>query len=228
MLLNTRTLLRLHIEAVWGIQLPSIDQNDIELLSTGRQPGWALYVADLNSERIAIWRPDVAPTERQELLTRINEALKASSTLNIDPQIDREVAFHYTDPPTISITTAQEIARRLSSEDQELIKAFDPDAYADFFHRETQPFIGVIKDGKLLSVAHSSRRTVEACELGILTHPEARRKGYALAATIVWTRAILQEKLVPIYSADASNTASLQLANAAGYQAFARGASIND
>ena len=63
---------------------------------------------------------------------------------------------------------------------------------------------------------------MEACELGIDTLPEARRQGYALAATILWTQAVLQERLVPIYSADASNTASLGLADAAGYRAFAR------
>jgi len=83
----------------------------------------------------------------------------------------------------------------------------------------------VIAD-QLLSLAHSFRRTREACELGIDTVPEARRKGYALAATILWTRAVLQEGLVPIYSALAENTASLRLADAAGYRAFARIASF--
>ena len=62
---------------------------------------------------------------------------------------------------------------------------------------------------------------MEACELGIDTLPEARHQGYALAATILWTQAVLQERLVPIYSADAFNTASLRLADAAGYRAFA-------
>jgi len=73
-----------------------------------------------------------------------------------------------------------------------------------------------------MSLAHSSRRTKEACELGIDTLPEARRRGYALAATILWTRAVIQEGLVPLYSALAENTASLRLAAAAGYRVFAR------
>lgn len=57
---------------------------------------------------------------------------------------------------------------------------------------------------------------------------EARRKGYALAATVMWAQAVLQERLVPLYSGDASNTASLHLADAAGYRAFARLAPLND
>jgi len=78
----------------------------------------------------------------------------------------------------------------------------------------------------LLSLAHSSRRTTQTCELGIDTLPEACQRGYALAATIVWTQMILQEGLVPLYSAEASNAPSLRLASAAGYRAFARGASF--
>jgi hypothetical protein len=76
----------------------------------------------------------------------------------------------------------------------------------------------------LLSVAHSSRRTAQACELGIETRPEARRQRYALAATVVWSAAINDEGLTPIYSALAENTASLRLAVAAGYRVFARAA----
>jgi RimJ/RimL family protein N-acetyltransferase len=69
---------------------------------------------------------------------------------------------------------------------------------------------------------------MEACELGIDTLPEARRRGYALAATIVWTRAVMQEGLVPLYSALAENTASLRLAAVAGYRVFARIASFEE
>jgi len=52
--------------------------------------------------------------------------------------------------------------------------------------------------------------------------PKLVEKVYALAATILWTRAVLQEGLVPIYSVLAENTASLRLADAAGYRAFAQ------
>ncbi len=109
----------------------------------------------------------------------------------------------------------------MTEQDRALIEAFEPDAHDYYFRPEKQPLVGVVISGLLLSLAHSSRRTPEACELGIDTLPEARQRGYALAATIVWTQAVLQERLLPIYSADASNTASLRLADAAGYRAFA-------
>jgi predicted GNAT family acetyltransferase len=84
----------------------------------------------------------------------------------------------------------------------------------------------VLVDGRLCSIAHSSRRTREACELGINTLPEARRKGYALAATVAWSAAIVQEGLTPIYSALATNTPSLNLACAAGYREIARAVTL--
>ena len=64
--------------------------------------------------------------------------------------------------------------------------------------------------------------------MGIDTLPEARRRGYALAATIVWAQTVLREGLVPIYSALAENTASLRLAAAAGYRPFARVATFEE
>ncbi len=117
---------------------------------------------------------------------------------------------------------AHTIARPLTSQDQSLIDPFHPGAFGDYLHPEMQPLIGVVISGRLLSLAHSSRRTQEACELGIDTVPEARRKGYALAATIVWAQTVLRDGLIPIYSTLAENTASLRLAAAAGYRPFAR------
>ena len=49
-----RTLLRLHVEAVWGVRLPSFALNDIELLRDGSQPSWNLCAADLAEGRIYI------------------------------------------------------------------------------------------------------------------------------------------------------------------------------
>ncbi|MGH2478778.1 MAG: hypothetical protein ACRDHW_03880, partial [Ktedonobacteraceae bacterium] len=75
MFLSDRALLRLHIEAVWGVQLPVIEQDEIELLPTSSLPPWRLYVADLADGRVTIWRRDVAQVERETLLTRLAEVL---------------------------------------------------------------------------------------------------------------------------------------------------------
>jgi RimJ/RimL family protein N-acetyltransferase len=217
-----RTLLRLHVEAVWDVRLPSLVLNDVELLPDGSQPSWNLCAADQASGRVYMWRPGVTTMEREALRLRGSEALVFPPIGAPLPGVHREVALSLVAPPRLDEATARTIARPLTEKDRALVEAFEPDALDYYFRPERQPLIGVVISGHLLSLAHSSRRTPEACELGIETRAFARQKGYGLAATIGWTQAILQESLVPIYSADASNTPSLRLADAAGYRTFAR------
>ena len=226
MLSKQRTLLRLHVEAVWGVQLPPLTQENVELLSTGHQPTWKLYTARMDNEQISIWRPDVPQSERAELQARLNEALTLPAKASTVPEISREIAFQHIATPATGTDTAQKLARILTPQDLPLLKVFDPDYAERYFQSALRPLVGTIVNGRLLSLAHSSRRTAEACELGIETSPEARRRGYALAATLLWTTTVAQEELVPIYSALASTFASLALAHAAGYRAVARAATI--
>ncbi len=226
MLSKDRTLLRLHVEAVWGIRLPLLEQNDVELLRESPQPAWKLCAADITDGRLHIWRPDVHSEERAALRLRVNEVLSFSPIMASIAGVSREIAFSLVASPRIDEDAASSIARPLTVQDRPLIEDFDPGFSDDYLNLEKHPFIGVVVDGRLLSLAHSSRRTWEACELGIDTLPEARRRGYALAATILWARAVMQEGLIPIYSALAENTASLHLAEAAGFQAFARAATF--
>ncbi len=226
MVSKERELLRLHVEAVWGVQLPLLEHNECELLSMSSQPSWRLYVADIAAARIYIWRPDVVASEREALRLQVSAALASPPASTSLAHVGREVALSFTASPAIELDTARRIARPLSLQDQSLIELFQPGLSSDLLHPANRPPIGVIDAGRLLCVAHSSRRTSVACELGIETLPSARRKGYALAATILWTHAILQEGLVPIYSASAENMPSLRLAAAAGYRAFAHGATF--
>ncbi|GAC1305954.1 MAG: hypothetical protein NVSMB27_44490 [Ktedonobacteraceae bacterium] len=217
-----RTLMRLHVEAVWDVRLPSLVLTDVELLPDGFQPSWNLCAADQASGRVYLWRPGVTTMEREALRLRVSEALEFPPIGAPMPGVHREVALSLVAPPRLDEATARNIARPLTEKDRALVEAFEPDALDYYFRPERQPLIGVVISGHLLSLAHSSRRTPDACELGIETRAFARQKGYALAATIGWTQAILQESLVPIYSADVSNTPSLRLADAAGYRTFAR------
>lgn len=219
MISTDRTLLRLHVEAVWGVQLSSITSNDLDLLPESARPAWKLCVAEIATGRVHIWRPDVNAAEREELHLQIDEALAFPPIATAIPDVSREVALSQVASPRLDIETARSIARPLTPDDHELIERFWS---GDLLEDNTHPLFGVVVAGRLLSLAHSSRRTPEACELGIETLPEARRKGYALAATILWAHAVAQEGLVPIYSASAENTASLRLAEAAGYRSFAR------
>ena len=84
----------------------------------------------------------------------------------------------------------------------------------------------MVEQGRLLSIAHSSRRTDRACELGINTLPTARRRGFARACVLAWAEAVAAEGLEPLYSANAANTASLALAAACGYRPIARAAQV--
>ncbi|WP_165422948.1 GNAT family N-acetyltransferase [Ktedonosporobacter rubrisoli] len=222
------TLLRLHIEAVWGIQLPPLTHHTVELLAEGKQPSWKLYAAEIANTQLAIYRPDIALSEREALFARARQALACPPTAYADPQhISREVALEQVAKPSISMATAQRMARLLTLTDQEAVDRFEPGEVEYYFHSERRPLVGVIVEGRLLCIAHSSRRTAQACELGIETLPEARRRGYALAATLLWADAVAREGLISFYSASATNTASLRLAAAAGYRAFAQGVTID-
>jgi GNAT acetyltransferase len=216
-----RRLLRLHIEAVWGVRLPQVVQDEIEVLPAGVQPCWKLLVAEVANERLHIWRPDVMDRERKALLMQASKALAMPSTETPAAGISREVALHLTAQSVPGVAGAEQIARLLTSGDQPLLEALQDDLGETYRDAEKRPLIGVVINGRLVSLAHSSRRTSEACELGVDTLPEARRQGYALAVTILWTRMVLQEGLVPLYSALADNKASLALAAAAGYRVFA-------
>lgn len=231
MLYTDRAFLRLHVEAVWGVQLPSIVDDDVVLIQDAPQPSWKLYVAkmaDGTDSSIHIWRSDVGIEERSVLLKRGTEALTLPSTGTVTAGISREVALHLAVHPVLEVATAQKIARFLTEYDQALVETFEPGSAEYYFRADRYPLVGVFAEGQLLSLAHSSRRTAEACELGIDTLPQARRKGYALAATIVWAATVAQEGLVPLYSALAENAASLALAVAAGYRAFARAVTVDD
>jgi hypothetical protein len=226
MMLTDRAMLHLHIEAVWGVKLPPVEANEMCLLPESVRPGWRLCAADLAEERVLIWREGVvAAGERADLLARLDEAWRLPEGA-APPDISREVAFRLAAVPALDLVAAQHTARPLTSDDYALIEAFQPGAAESMLRPELRPLMGVVVDGRLLSLAHSSRRTAEACELGIDTLPAVRRRGYALAATVTWSAAILTEGLTPLYSALAENSASLRLAAAAGYRRFVRAVTI--
>lgn len=218
--LTDQQLLRLHMEAVWNVQLLDSMQDEVELLPESPLPNWKLCAVHLAYSVVHIWRPNVSVAERAVLRARVNDIMAAPPEIAI-PEIHREVALAQRTSPKIDIEAARRIARVLTMQDRPLVAAF-PDYDEDYFQSERYPFVGVVIDGRLLSLAHSSARVRDACELGIDTLPEARRKGYALAATILWAHTVSQEGIVPLYSARMDNIASLRLADAAGYHAFAR------
>lgn len=212
--MTEREFLRLHIEAVWGISVPPLDAASVELLP-GALPPWQLYLARLaTGEQITLWRPDATAARRAEALQR--EQL-AGDTFDPALGMSREVVL-WQAGATGSAHATSPGARLLTADDAALVEAFEAGTIPYFLDPQRAPCYGVIVDGRLVSVAHSSRRTSTACELGINTLPDARQRGYARAATLAWTAAVRDEGLTPIYSAFAWNSASLRLAAAAGYR----------
>ncbi|HEY6407219.1 MAG TPA: GNAT family N-acetyltransferase [Ktedonobacteraceae bacterium] len=226
MVLTERTLLRLHVEAVWGVRLPSITQSDVMLLPESQRPSWKVCAAEIPGERVHIWRIGIDAIEREELLASAYEALPLPPMAAAAAGINRDIALRQVAPPSLDVESAQLIARPLTPHDEKLLETFQPGSAEYFLQPDCRPLTGVIVDGRLLSLAHSSRRTSEACELGIDTLPEARRRGYALAATVLWAATVSQEGLVPLYSTSVENEASLGLAAAAGYRVFAKVATV--
>jgi RimJ/RimL family protein N-acetyltransferase len=215
--LTDRELLRLHLEAVWNITLSVPHRTASAITMTDGVVPWSVYLATFGRSRLAIWRPDIEHDERPRLL---DEAQAAGPIWDETLKMRREVVFHFPYSRTLfrRLPQATRLARDLIADDARLVAAFETDSASYFLDREHAPCIGVVVDGRLTSIAHSSRRTAGACELGINTLAEARRQGYAAAATILWTAAVRDLGLAPIYSAFAWNTASLHLATSIGYR----------
>ncbi len=234
-----RAFLRMHVMAVWGVTFPPQFADDFALKSTSHQPHWRLCaadLADLEEGRILIWQAGTTQAQRIRTLERLAalEATEARSRASLPDLstlargIQREVALRLDAEPTLSVAEARRVARPVTRDDFELIDAFWPGEADDALLPEAQPVFGVIADGRLASMAHCSRQLAQHCELGVETRPEARRRGYALAATVAWSAAVIADGLTPIYSASAQNTASLALAHAAGYRVVARVATVDD
>jgi hypothetical protein len=220
--MSEREWLRLHVEAVWGIALPPLHGTEVELALDRALPPWSLYQASWSQERLTIWAPGIPPAQRTHLLDQVQGAGVTFDHAS-GMRCEVEVVFQQRHPPRLPSGAGLPLVRRLTEADAVLLDQFEPGEAAYYLNTQRAPCIGVVVQGGLVSVAHSSRRTPEACELGIFTLPAARRQGYARTATVAWSEAIRQEGLQPLYSASASNTASLQLAASAGYVALIQG-----
>jgi RimJ/RimL family protein N-acetyltransferase len=222
-----RAFLRLHVEAGWGVPVPPLGGVErVALVPESRRPPWSLYVARVGDTFIEIVPHGAHASARQA--ARLRDALARDPAATGDASVYREVVLRLADAapaPVVATVVAPFTVRRVARHELALMESFDVGA-ASYYQLapDRAPVFAVIAGGRVLAVAHSSRRGAEACELGIETRPEARRRGYALALARLWSAAVLAEGLAPIYSASASNTASLALAAAAGYRIAARAA----
>ena len=119
---------------------------------------------------------------------------------------------------SMSTTVDNTNCRLLTNEDAELLETMFKGCAEEL--ATAQPYVGYFCDGKIVSICRSVRKGY-GHEAGIETLPEYRRRGYAEAVLKCWTTAVRQQGYIPLYSADVTNIASLQLARKSQYVLYA-------
>jgi RimJ/RimL family protein N-acetyltransferase len=83
------------------------------------------------------------------------------------------------------------------------------------------PVVGVREGGEVVSICFCARRSERAAEAGVETAKAFRGRGFASRVVIAWARRIQAEGLMPMYSTDWGNRASLGVARKLGLVPFA-------
>lgn len=84
-----------------------------------------------------------------------------------------------------------------------------------------QPILGILEDGDAVSLCFCARRSATAAEAGIETAHPYRGRGLAPRVATAWAAAVRAESLVPIYSTQWTNPASLAVARNLGLKTVA-------
>lgn len=111
--------------------------------------------------------------------------------------------------PGLDVVNIDEGAR------ERLVGRFD-DWLEDVGHR--RPFVAVIAEGAAAAICASVRISPTVHCAGVETHPDFRRRGYALAAVAGWARAVRACGATPFYSTSWDNLASQRVAQRLGGQ----------
>lgn len=81
---------------------------------------------------------------------------------------------------------------------------------------------GAIRDGRIVSTAHTFATSESYADLGVTTVPEWRRRGLATAAAALVARAIQVNGRTPVWSCGGTNEASLAAAARLGFREVSR------
>lgn len=74
------------------------------------------------------------------------------------------------------------------------------------------PYAAVVVEGRVVSLCSCSRITPEVAEAGLITLPNHRGRGYAVAATAAWAAAVRASGRLPLYSTSWDNHSSRRVA----------------
>lgn len=110
-------------------------------------------------------------------------------------------------------------AREIGPQEAGLLERHFP-ATAELY-AERRPVVGIVEDGAVVSRCCSARRASAGVEAGVDTAEGYRRRGYAVAVTAGWARALRRLGRVPLYSTEWDNVASLRVADRLGARRYA-------
>jgi len=98
--------------------------------------------------------------------------------------------------------------------------------YASSSHIELAPVVVLLADGTAVAICFSARITEEVAEAGVHTVEPYRGRGYAVATVRGWANEVRKMGLVPLYSTEWENRASLAVAQKLGAVQYAAELSI--
>jgi hypothetical protein len=83
-----------------------------------------------------------------------------------------------------------------------------------------QPFMVAVEDNHAVAVCASVRMIAEAHEAGVETLSAYRRKGHAFNVVAGWANALLEKRVIPLYSTSWENIASQNVAKKLGFALY--------
>jgi GNAT superfamily N-acetyltransferase len=95
------------------------------------------------------------------------------------------------------------------------------DEWADLLDGRLGPWAMALCDGRVVSICHSARFTVEASHAGVWTHADYRRRGYAAAVTAAWTQLLAPTGRPLFYGTSSDNISSQNVAAKLNLRLFA-------
>ncbi len=132
--------------------------------------------------------------------------------------------YHELTDPVPDIESAD--VRLLSKDDRDLVE----NAPADLVGGHPEAVLdvmtwghvaGAIREGHLVSIAHTFAQSERHVDIGVATLPAWRKQGLATAATARVARAIQDEGKIPVWSCSEHNVASLAIAKRLGFREVA-------
>jgi GNAT superfamily N-acetyltransferase len=117
--------------------------------------------------------------------------------------------------------------RLLTADDHRLVLGASPELVGAGAERlietvDAGHVAGAIREGTLVSLAHTFATSELHADIGVVTHPDWRGHGLGTAVSAVVAKAIQDDGRIPVWSCGATNAASMRIAAALGFREVSR------